>query len=151
LRLDIFAEKGWLSLVRNEVELVLSAPATTSSVELLCTQLVRHPDPELLDALFDQLQRKPLPPTADTYQATLALFCAAGVNADWPALQAARNMLRQLSGSTFATLDLTEAFFRGQSAQRRLGSILPLLQPLSLDVTYALFDHYSGNQIAPAR
>ncbi len=146
LRLDAFATKGWPSLVRNEVELILTTPVTPSSIELLCTHFIRHPDAELLAALFDKLQRTPLPPNTETYQATLALFCAAGVNADWVDLRTARNTLRQLSGASFTTLDVAEAFFRGKSAERRLGSVLPVLQPLALDVTYSLFDHYGGNQ-----
>lgn len=148
LRMDTFAAKGWQSLVHNEVELVLTGSPTPAAVELLCTQLIRHPDAESLAALFRRLQQNPLPPSADAYQATLALFCAAGVNADWQDLQTARNMLRQMSGASFATLDVAEAYFRGRSAERRLGSVLPMLQPLELDVTYALFEHYGGNRAA---
>jgi hypothetical protein len=172
LRLDAFATHGWSSLGRNQVELVLSAPASTSSVELLCAYFIRHPDAKLLATLFDQLGREPLPSTPGHYPAILALFCAAGVDADWDDLRTAHNLLRQLGTPSRNILDVAEAFFRGQSAQQRLGSILPLfqpppfevsdpatngkpaspamLQPLSLDVTYALFEHYRGNQTTPA-
>jgi hypothetical protein len=173
LRLDAFATKGWRSLVENEVELVLSAPTSTPSVELLCAHFIRHPDPELLAALFEKLQREPLPQTTDTYQAIVALFCAAGVNADWPDLQVARNQLRQIGLPSFSELDQAEAFFRGSSDQQRIGRILPMfqpppfevayattqarlsspvmLQPLALDVTYALFEHYRDNPVATAQ
>jgi hypothetical protein len=149
LRLAAFAAKGWPSLVHNEVDLVLSAPTNDSSVELLCAQFIRHPDPELLTALFDKLRREPLPPTIGSFQATAALFCAAGVNADWPHLEVAHQMLKQLSGSNFIALDLLGSFFHGQSAQQ-LGNVLPILQPMSLDVTYALFEHYRGTPVVPA-
>jgi hypothetical protein len=173
LRLDAFAAKGWTSLVHNEVDLVLGAPASTTSVELLCAHFIRYPDPKLLTTLFEKLQREPLPQTADTYQATVALFCAAGVNADWPHLQVARNGLRQIGLPSPNILDQAEAFFRGPSDPRQLGHILPMFQPppleiaypiangnlsspvmldpLSLDVTYALFEHYRGNPVATPR
>jgi hypothetical protein len=100
------------------------------------------------------------------YQALVALFCAAGVNGDWPDLQIARNGLRQIGLPSFNDLDQAEAFFRGQSDQQRIGNILPMfqppaypttkdslsspamLQPLDLDVTYALFEHYSDKPVA---
>jgi hypothetical protein len=103
----------------------------------------------LFAALVEKLQREPLPPAIDSFQAIAALFCAAGVNADWPDLQVARNLLKHLSGSNFTALDLIESFFRNQSA-RQLGNVLPILQPMSLDVTYALFEHYGGTPVSPA-
>ena len=110
--------------------------------------MIRHPNPELLSA-FEKLRQEPLPSATDSFQTTDALFCAAGVNADWPDMQAARNLLKQLSGTNFTALDLLESFFRGQS-ERQLGIVLPILQPLPLDITYALFEHYSGKPAAPA-
>jgi hypothetical protein len=170
LRLDAFGAKGWMSLVRNEVELVLGAPSSTTLVELLCAHFIRHPDPKLFAELFEKLRREPLPQTTATYEATVALFCAAGVNGDWPNLLIARNALRQLGLSSFSYLDQAEAFFRGQSGQQRIGNILPMfqpppfeiayatandrlsspvmLQPLALDVTYALFEHYRDKRVA---
>jgi hypothetical protein len=170
LRLDAFAAKGWTSLVRNEVELVLSAPTSTASVELLCAHFIRHPDPELFAELLEKLRREPLPQTAATYEATAALFCAAGVNGDWPDLLIARNALSQIGLPSPGDLDQAEAFFRGQGEPQRIGSILPLfqpppfeiayatandsrsspamLQPLALDVTYALFEHYRDKPVA---
>ncbi len=171
LRLDAFAAKGWTILRRNEVALVLSAPTSPASVELLCAHFIRRPDPKLLAELFEKLRQEPLPQTTSTYEATVALFCAAGVNGDWPDLQVARSALRQIGLPSFGDLDQAEAFFRGSSDQRRLGSILPLfqpppfeiaytttndrlsspvmLQPLALDVTYALFEHYPDKPAAP--
>jgi tetratricopeptide (TPR) repeat protein len=170
LRLDAFGAEGWMSLVRNEVELVLSAPSSTASVELLCAHFIRHPDPKSFAELFEKLRREPLPQTTATYEATVALFCAAGVNGDGPNLLIARNALRQLGLPSFNDLDQAEAFFRGQSDQQRLGNILPMfqpppfeiayatakdslsspvmLQPLALDVTYALFEHYRDKPVA---
>jgi hypothetical protein len=170
LRLDTFAAKGWPSLVRNEVELVLSAPSSPASVELLCTYFIRHPDPKLFAELFEKLRHEPLPQTTATYQATVALFCAAGVNGDWPNLLVARNALRQIGLPSFGNLDQAEAFFRGKSNPQRIGNILPLfqpppfaiayatakdrlsppviLEPLALDVTYALFEHYPDKPVA---
>jgi hypothetical protein len=149
LRLEAFAAKGWLSLVHNEAELVLSAPTNAPSVELICAHCIRHPDPELLAALFGKLSREPLPSTIRSFQATAALFCAAGTNADWPHLVTARIMLKQLSRSNFTALDSLESFFRGQSGHQ-LGSVLPILQPMPLDVTYALFEHYGGTPLISA-
>jgi hypothetical protein len=170
-RLGIFAAKGWQSLVRNQVELVLNTPTKAPMVNLLCAHFIRHPDPALLAGLFEKLRREPLPQTTDTYQAAIALFCAAGVNGDWPDLQIARDELRQIGLPAFNDLDQAEALFRGQSDEQRIGNILPLfqpppfeiaytttkdtlsspamLQPLDLDVTYALFEHYPDKPVAP--
>ncbi|HEV8073243.1 MAG TPA: hypothetical protein VGP21_03840, partial [Opitutaceae bacterium] len=170
LRLDAFAAKGWTSLVRNEVELVLNTPTSPALIELLCAHFIRHPDPGLFAELLEKLRREPLPPTISTYEANVALFCAAGVNGDWMDLQTARNTLRQIGLPTFGDLDQAEAFFRGKSDQQRIGNILPLfqpppfeiayatandnlsspvmLQPLALDVTYALFEHYPDKPVA---
>ncbi|HEV8074030.1 MAG TPA: hypothetical protein VGP21_07845, partial [Opitutaceae bacterium] len=170
LRLDAFAAKDWTSLVRNEVELVLNTPTSPVLVELLCAHFIRHPDPKLCAELFEKLRREPLPQTPSTYEANVALFCAAGVNGDWPDLQTAHNALRQVGLPSFGDLDQAEAFFRGQSNQQGIGNILPLfqpppfeiayatandsrsspvmLQPLDLDVTYALFEHYGDKPVA---
>jgi hypothetical protein len=144
LRLDAFAAAGWSSLVRNEVKISLNAPLNAPEVELLCAHFIRYPDPDLLADLFNKLQPEPLPPATETFKAILGLFCAAGVEADWPHLSAARRMFRQVSGSNFTKLDLLESFFRGRSTQR-LENVLPILQPMSIDVTYALFEHFYGN------
>jgi hypothetical protein len=149
LRLEAYAAKGLPSLRRNEVEIVLGARTSASPVDLLCAHLIRHPDPELVAALFEKVRREPLPPAIESFQTTAALFCTAGVNADWPDMRAAYKLLKQLSGSNFTALDLLESFFRGQTEQQ-LGNVLPILQPLPLDVTYALFEHYSGKPAAPA-
>jgi hypothetical protein len=149
LFLDALTVKGRFGVVYDEVQQVLRAPTSAPAVEVLCTQFIRHPDPGLLAELFAKLRREPLPKNTESFQATAALFCAAGVNADWPDLQAARNVLKQLSGSNFGALDLLESFFHGQSAQS-LESVLPILQPMPLDATYALFEHYSGKKITPA-
>jgi hypothetical protein len=170
LRLDAFGAKGWASLVHNEVELVLSAPISTTSIELLCAHFIRHPDPGLFAELFERLQREPMPQTTATYQAVVALFCAAGVNGDWTNLQTARSGLRQIGLPSVNDLDQAEAFFHGQSDQQRIGNILPMfqpppfeiaegtkhdslsspvmLQPLALDVIYALFEHYPDKPVA---
>jgi hypothetical protein len=149
-RLSAFAAKGWPNLVRNEVELVLNAPVGAASVDSLCAHFIRHPDPDLLAAIFNKLRQEPLPNSDEAYDATCALFCAAGVNADWKDLLAARRLLQRLSGSPYNSLDRAEAFFRSHSPGQRLGGILPIFPHLSLDVSYAMFEHYAdGRPAAP--
>ncbi|MDE3083780.1 MAG: hypothetical protein KGJ37_00995 [Verrucomicrobiota bacterium] len=148
LRLDAFATQGWSSLVHNEAENLLLAPANASVFELLAAQLIRHPDAELLAESFDKLEREPPANRDDAYRAALALFFAAGANKDWDHLRAARGLLRKNNNGSIAILDVTEAFFRGKSAHQHIESLLPMLQPLSPEVMYALFEHYGKNQPA---
>jgi len=169
LRLDAYAAKGWRSLVESETDFLLSVPSP-AAINLLCAHFIRYPDAELLAAVFRKFQQQPLAPSAESYEAVTALFCSAGVNASWSNLHLARGMFEQIGLPSRNTLDIAEAFFHGRSAERRLGSILPLFQPppypislpakkaaappvviepMALDVTYALFEHYGGNRISP--
>ena len=110
------------------------------AVELISAQLIRHPDPLVLNALLGAVDRSNLPRNVQTKAAFDALFCACGVAGDWQHLRQTANILKEISGGHFATLDNVESFFRGESATMHIETVLPVLQPLSVDVMYALYE-----------
>jgi hypothetical protein len=110
------------------------------AVELIAACLIRRPDPAVLAAFQAAVLRSNLPRTAENLPAYGALFCACGVAHDWARLDATGEILRAIRGGRFTTLGVLKAFFRGDSGASRPGTFLPLLQPLSVDVMYAIFD-----------
>ncbi len=151
-QLDVYAAMGWGSLRRSLVDTLLAGPSNLPTVELLCAHLIRHPDASLTTLLFDRLEASPLPATSANYGGYAALYCTAGVNRDFERLGQFSHALRQISGSSFHTLNAADLFFQHEEPSRRAQAILPLLQPLSIDVAYALyqrFPHRPSSTAAP--
>jgi tetratricopeptide (TPR) repeat protein len=141
LRLDVLAALGRQDLLRQRLE---QDPVNARELELLSIHLVRHPNAAVLGALAQCVKRSNLPAGASTYAAYSAFFVACGVAEDWDKMRAAAAVLKGISGSRMTRLDTVEAFFQQNDPSRRLETILPTLPALSLEMIYALFDHYSG-------
>jgi hypothetical protein len=141
LRLDALATAGIKNDLRITIELVLAQRATPPVIKLLCAQLIRHPDAEAFARLADKVEREKLPLDADTAGAWFSLLCTAGVVGDDARLHRITDRLKGASQNPFVALAMVEAFFRGQSTQRRITTVLPIL-PLPIEVIYALIEHY---------
>ncbi|MEZ0218059.1 MAG: hypothetical protein ACAH89_13065 [Rariglobus sp.] len=146
LRLDALSILRWGGTLQNEVKNLLFAPPSPIVVELLSAHLIRHPDATVRALIFDRVEQTPAPSDSAGLAAHLALFCAAGTGHDiermnWTALR-----IKASLGGSFPGLDAVAASLIDGERGRRLENYLPALQPLSLEVTYALLDHY-----APAR
>ncbi len=139
LQLVLFAALGRDDVLRQRLE---TGTINDRELELICADLVRHPDPKVLAALGPCIQRSRLPPGTATYAACTAYFVACGVAGDTERMQAAAAMLNAISGSTMTRLDAVEAFFRDRSSGRRVETILPSLPALSVDLIYALYEAY---------
>lgn len=149
LQLDLYAELGWAPLRRATVETLVARPLNLPTVEILMAHLIRYPSPELARIVFDGQAAHPLPPTEVNYSGYTALFCTAGIYGDEEQVKTLAAALKQISGSSFASLRAAEAFFRQPEANRRIEAVLPMLQPLPLDVTYALLERF-GRSLSPA-
>jgi hypothetical protein len=123
-------------------------------VTTLCAHLVRYPDAAVFARLCDKVEREALPLNTDTAGAWFSLLCTAGVVGDRVRLGELGARLKLASPTPFSALGVVEAFFRGDTTDRRITTFLPIL-PLPLEVTYALIDRYAGPRgvaaVAPKR
>jgi len=141
LRLDAFATAGAKISVNREIDAILAAPPNLPSITLLCAHLVRHPDAAIFNRLFEKVAREAPPLNTENAGAWFSLLCTAGAVRDLPRLHALTTRLEHASRTPFLALDFIEAFFRAESNERNLTTLLPLL-PLPLEVTYALIERY---------
>jgi hypothetical protein len=143
LRLDALATARWSTLLHREVETLLGPPPHPVIVELLSAHLIRHPDATVRDLLFARLERDPLPAAPASYSAYLSLFCAAGAGRDLPRLHTTAARIKEVLRDDFKSLDAVGESLVKHSRNQRIENYLPALQPLPLDVSYALFEHYA--------
>jgi hypothetical protein len=143
LRLDALAALGWNSTLQNEVKNLLFTPPAPVMVELLSAHLIRYPDAAVRSLVFARVEQSPPPADSSGYGAYLALFCAAGTGHDIDRMNWTARQINSLLGNGFRGLDAVGASLIDGERGRRLENYLPGLQPLSLEITYALFEHYS--------
>jgi tetratricopeptide (TPR) repeat protein len=143
LALDASAALGWQSVLDGEIDRLLGSPPTPVIYEILAVHLIRHPDAGRLARVFAALDRRPLPADDSSYSAHMALLCAAGVSRDEVHFKKAAATVQSLAGGRFRTLSLVESFFLnpGRNAPS-IEPILPALQPLSVELNYALLDRF---------
>lgn len=142
LRLEAFAAGNFPARHRAEFDAVLNQ-LNAPRIKILCAHLIRRPDRELFAKLSDRVERSGLALTTDTAGIWFSLLCTAGVVGDAPRLRAYVLRLKQASNTPFTALNLVEAFFRGETAEKRITSFLPIL-PLPLEINYALIERYPG-------
>jgi hypothetical protein len=142
LRLDALASLGWTATRRSEVETLLLGPSHPVVIELLSAHLIRHPAPEILDLVFARLERDPLPANVASYSAYLSVFCAAGAGRDEPRLHWTASRIKEILRDNFRSLDTVAGALVAGNQKSHVENYLPALQPLPLEVSYALFEHY---------
>lgn len=123
---------------------LLASTAQTAALELACAHLIRRPDGALARKVFEAADLLPI--AEETFSTYTALLCLAGVHQDFDRFKEYSAALRRISGADFATLAAVEAFFQSSHLRsRRAEAILPILQPLPLEVSYALYDNLSAS------
>lgn len=138
LRLEALSAAGSVMQLRREIDsTITSARNLHPAVAIICAHLIRHPDPEAFERVFARVVQEQLPFTAETAGTWMTLLCTAGVHGDHVKLRLLVKQLRDASPIPFVALSVIEAFFRGETMERRATTFLPML-PLPLDVTYAL-------------
>lgn len=143
LRLDALAQLGWSMALRRDVESLLTGPTEPVLVELMSAHLIRHPDATVRGLLFARLELSPLPVTPANYSAYLSLFCAAGAGGDRPRLHWAAARIKEILRNDFRSLDGIGEALLANKRNHRIENYMPTLQPLPLEVSYALFEHYA--------
>lgn len=143
VRLDAYARLGYTRPRANLIAAIVRGPLTPTMVEVLGAHLIRYPSPTFYDELFAKLERSPLGSTTEAYPLYLTLFCVAGSYADTGRLQSTSAAMANAIGSDSAALGAVEKFFLHKTPESRVEAYLPFLQPLSLEVTYALLERFA--------
>lgn len=144
LKLEAYSALNSAKLLKAQVDELLSPRFTVTNlsiIKIVCAQLIRKPDGALFERLWAKVEREKLPMTGETAGAWFSLLCTAGAVGDKPRLHEITARLKQASKSPFIALGLVEAFFRGETNERRITVFLPIL-PVPLEVTYALLERY---------
>jgi len=150
LRFEAQTALGWKTLIRGEVESLLANPLNPTTAELLIGYLIRHPDAELLALTFDAFKQQPQGKDEGTYRLWAGWLCAAGACGDFERFHQAGAQMKAISGAEFRALKQVEGFFRGDNPSTRIEGYLPAMQPIPLEVTYALLERYYRSR-APAK
>lgn len=151
LLLEAYAAHGSKTALQQEFERLLAPRFTKeniSIIKIICAQLIRYPDRAIFERLCDKVQREGIALSTETAGVWFSLLCAAGAVGDQTRLHELTAQLKQASKTPFVALGLVEAYFRGETSERRITNFLPIL-PLPLEVTYALLERYNHPQSAP--
>lgn len=143
LRMDAFARLEWRTTLASDIDNLLAANSGPAVIELLAAHLIRVADARVAEHVFSRI--KSAPPSADqtNYPAYLALLCAAIAerrpdDAAWTVMR-----IKESLAGNFRALETASERLLAADDPRRFEDILPLLNPLSIDVAYALLDRSS--------
>jgi tetratricopeptide (TPR) repeat protein len=148
LRLEAYWRAGAVKLRQALLDALLASRLDPPRLVILCAHLIRHPDPALFERVYEKLEREPLALDNDTAGVWFSMLCTAGAVGDRNRLHELTHKLKVAANSSFLPLGLLESFFRGETAERRITTFLPMI-PLPLEVTYALIERYSPPATRP--
>jgi hypothetical protein len=123
---------------------VIKVPRRALIVELLGGHLVRYPNAKLFAAWTERLADEAGVPVGELYPQQLAQIVVAGTQHDNPALNTALAQVRRTAGDDVASLRLVEAYFSADVPPAAPGAVLPLMQPMPLEIAYALYARYDA-------
>lgn len=139
-----YAAAGHTADLEREVSLLLAPGKTVTPAELtlVAQHLIRHPQPALVPRLVEAADRlAPLPPEV-ALEIQLHLLCAVGGSGDLRRFATLRERTLTLGLVSHGSLERLQVFFAAPEFERRVETLLPVLQPFALDLTYALLDRY---------
>jgi hypothetical protein len=143
LRLSAWGSLHWAQIRRMEIErLVGSGGMTPPVAELLAAQLIRYPDPIAAAGVFAAARRHPFALTSENYRAYASLLCLAGVDQDKAMLSVLSKALARISGRPFGRQYGVVDRFLDRAPHAPIGPILVALQPLSLEMMFAMLEAY---------
>lgn len=142
LRLDALAAAKVEGALQRDIDSLLAGTLNLPKITMLCGHLIRYPNPTIFARLYTKVERDGLPLNTETAGVWFSLLCTAGAVEDGTRLRELTGRLRGASSTPFVALALIEAFFRGETVERRITNFLPIL-PLPMEVTYALIERYS--------
>ena len=140
IRLKGLAVAGATVRRERETRALFDGALSLPLVDVICVHLIDYPDSESLHALYTTLSSKNPQITPESAPTWMALFCAAGVARDRPLLDDLTVRLRACPFAPGRVVAATHDFFLGETAERRISTLLPFL-PVSIEVEYALLEH----------
>lgn len=143
LQLAAFADADFRRSYEGLFDRLTRLPPSGVQFEIISSHLVAHRDPDLYQRAKIRLDPTRLNPASERLPAMIGLFCLAGVHGDTAYQQQLATQMRELTGSRFAILDIVMTVMAnpGESGIQ-IQTILPALQPMSLDLTYAILERY---------
>lgn len=125
-------------------------PPSPVQFDILAAHLISHPNPTLYRQAKSRLKFEGVATGNGRLSATMALFCMAGAHGDTAYQLELAGIMREMTGSRFAILDAAIAIMSQEEESKiRIERILPSLQPLSLDLTYAMLERYETVETNP--
>ncbi len=142
LLLDAYASLGWRPIMQQQFDQIVGQPLNAPAVEVLASFLIRHPDRTLLQQAFDAFARKNSSVVESSYPEWTAWLFAAGAAGDFDRFQIASEKMKAIAHADLRAIDSVKLFFQGNATHARIETYLPVMQPLPLDVCYALLERY---------
>ena len=149
LRLDAFAALGRVAERASMIRRLLAQPAHPATWQLLSAHLITHPDRELLRLVAEEHRRDPLPANEASYPSFLSWFAACGAARDAELLEDASRLLTKATARDSRALTRAREVFLAAPSAFRLENVLPLLQPLPIETTYALYARFAPAPQSP--
>ncbi len=143
LQLAALALTGKTSERTSLVMRLLAQPTQPAVCELLSSHLAAYPEPELLALYIEKLTRDPMPAGDARYPQLLALYAVAGAHRDEAGMQLIAGWITVATGREYRLLASVQASFMRFPAEKTLENLLPVLQPMPLETTYALYARFS--------
>jgi len=149
LQLRAFSDADFRRSYQGLFDRLTRMPPNPAQYEIVCAHLVAQPDAVLYRRAKNRLDPTRLPTLAQQLPAMLALFCAAGAHQDVKYQQQLAAQMRDMTSSRFAVLDVAIGIMAQQDQSNiPIQNLLPALQPMSLDMTYALLERYERSEFS---
>lgn len=143
LQLRALAEADFRRSYEGLFDRLTRLPPSPVQFEIVTAHLVAYPDPVLYERAKNRLDPTKLGSPNVQLPAMLALFCMAGAHGDVEYQDYLAEQMRTITSSRFAVLDIAKSIMaEDENPQARIENILPALQPMSLDLTYAMLERY---------
>lgn len=145
LAFAVYAALGDTERLVREFDALLAPNRNLTAGELsvLAVHLINNPNETLLAKVTDALSRVPLQPVEQRLEVCLAVFCAAGVQADAARMTAVKEQISDTLPMNLGGLNKLERFFLlKRQGEYRIGALLLQQNSMSLELNYALLDKY---------
>ncbi len=126
---------------REIVSLLASRPKLSEvEIEVLCSHLIRYPNPASLRALMEAWRNDPSMPHAEQLPLYIALYCAAAVGEDDETKRQAEAWMKVTGSELPHVLALVDRALAPTGKNRPNVRLLPSLPTLPIEVTYTLLE-----------
>jgi hypothetical protein len=141
LQLSAFANGGFREPYVDLIRQLIKLPPSLPLIELLSAHLIVYPNQALYKLIKQSVAPADIADANERLQSVLALYFMSLANGDMAGGQNIATFLRETTGSRFASLDAA-ALVIADSDRYRIENVLPALQPMSMDLIYALLERY---------